>query len=286
VIRQGHEVRILLVPLPPPSAHTAVVVTGASSGIGEAVARELAGRGHGLIAVARDGAALEALAAEFAPAQVDVEVADLADGREREALLERLRGAERTLDGLVNSAGTASGGRGFAALRQEREREIVAVNVAALHHLTRALLPAMVARGSGAVLNVGSIAGTLPTPGLATYSAAKAFVNAFTEALHAELRGTGVTATLVRPGPVRTPIWARVGLAAILRRVDPVFMDSEPVAFEAVDAMERGDRTVTPGRRNRAFAAFGHLTPRRIALPLAVTAQRGFERAGGPEPPR
>lgn len=273
-------------PLPPPSPHSAVVVTGASSGIGEALARELADRGHGLVLVARDRERLEALAAELAPARADVAAADLTDEAERESLVERLAVADRTLDGLVNCAGTASGGHGFASLPQDRERFIVGVNVAALHHLTGAFLPGMVERGAGSVLNVGSIAGTLPTPGLATYAATKAFVNAFTEALHAELAGTGVTATLLRPGPVRTPIWARAGLGAIPRRLDPVFMDPEPVAREAVDAMEHGVRTVTPGNRNRAFAVAGRLVPRGLVLPAGRVAQRAFERAGGPERPR
>lgn len=265
--------------LPPPSAGTVVIVTGASAGIGAALARELAARGHGLVVVARRRERLQALAAELAPVPVDVEAVDLADEAARTALAARLLASDRAITGLCNAAGLAAGGRRFDALPLDREREIVKLNVEALHHLTGALLPALVERGAGSVLNLGSIAGAAPLPGLATYAATKAFVNSFSEALHAELRGTGVSVTSLQPGPTRTSLWDSADLEDVPRRARPFFMDTTPVARAAVDAMERGARTATPGLRNVAAVLGWRLMPRGALLPIAAWVNRRYAAA-------
>lgn len=253
--------------LPPPSPDAPVVVTGASAGIGTALARELSRRGHRLVLVARSRERLEALAHELGNAEV--ETADLTDDAEREALIARLG----TPAGLCNNAGIATGGR-FTELPLDRERALVQLNVAAVHHLTGALLPGMVARGSGAILNVTSIAGAQPVPGLATYAASKAFVTSLSEAVHAELHGTGVSVTALCPGPTRTALWEKADMDEVPEKAGRFFMDAEPVARAAVDAMERGARTATPGVRNQLVSLGGRLIPRSVLLPVATRVNR------------
>ncbi len=251
-----------------------VVVTGASSGIGSELARELAERGHALLLTARRRDRLERLADELRTdhgVAVDVHPADLADRADRARLIAALDA--RTISGLCNNAGFGSFGR-FADADQAFERSMVEVDVVALHELLGAVVPRMVERGAGAVLNVGSIAGVQPVVGMATYGGAKAFVNSLSEALHAELSGTGVSCTLLTPGPVRTE-FADVAGAQDMESQLPGKMPAAEVARQAVDGMEKGTRVVVPGLIVKAISTGGRYTPRSVLLPLS----RRFGRA-------
>src|ERR687894_1043919 len=188
--------------LPPPTIDTTVLVTGASSGIGAELARELAGRAYNVVLVARRADRLEALAEELRLTHgihADVEPCDLTDPDARRDLVARLEAGEREVVGVCNNAGFGT----VAPLHEsdlEREQQVVRLNVEAVHHLTGAFLPRMVERGEGAILNVASTAAFQPLPGFATYAATKAFVQSLSEAVHAELGGTGVTVTCLCPG--------------------------------------------------------------------------------------
>src|SRR5918995_207369 len=192
--------------LPPPTIDTTVLVTGASAGIGSELARELARRNYNLVLLARRADRLRELAEELRlthGVHADIEPCDLTDVSERRSLIERLRAGERAVAGVCNNAGFGT----VATLLEsdlEREQQVVRLNVEAVHHLTGAFLPQMVERGAGAVLNVASTAAFQPLPGFATYAASKAFVQSFSEAVHAELGGTGVSVTCLCPGFTHT----------------------------------------------------------------------------------
>jgi uncharacterized protein len=252
--------------LPAPESNTTVVVTGASSGIGAELARELSRRGHHVTLVARRRERLDELAAELGDATA--QPADLSDPDGRSELMGVLRNSGRSVAGLCNNAGFGTFGR-FWELDADTEAQQVAVNVVALHELTAALLPAMVSRGAGAVLNVGSIAGVQPLPGNATYAATKAFVNSFSEAVHTELKGTGVSCTLLTPGPVRTE-FTEVADGGDLESRAPSFTWQSPqdVAKQAVEGMVAGRRVVAPGWTTKLVSTSGRLTPRPLLLPL------------------
>jgi short-subunit dehydrogenase len=247
------------------------LITGASAGIGEAIARELASRSHGVILVARREERLRALAAELRSAhgvRVEVIPADLGDAPARERLANQVDELGLEVEILVNNAGF--GGAGDVA-ESDRERLVamVQINCEALLDLQARYLPAMVERGRGAVINVASTAAFQPIPGSATYAATKAFVLSLSEAVHEELRGTGVTLTAVCPGPVRTEFTEVAGIRAAEDQVPGFFwMSSETVAGSAVDAAEKGKRAVVPGLLNRAGALTGQHTPRTFALPI------------------
>jgi hypothetical protein len=258
--------------LPDPGPDRTVVVTGASSGIGEQLARRLTDLGHGLTLVARRAEKLEALAEDLrrtAGTQVVVHAADLSDDDARAALIAEIRNDGRFVAGLCNSAGFGSYGR-FVDLPLERELDMVRVNVLALQHLTGAFLPPMVERNAGAILNVASIAAFQPMPRMATYAATKAFVQSFSEALHTELAGSGVSVTTLSPGPVPTEFADRAGATAHDdEATGPVAVDPADVAVAAVRAMATGRRSVIPGLGAKALAAGGRYVPRSVLLPAA-----------------
>ncbi|MGZ4543160.1 MAG: SDR family NAD(P)-dependent oxidoreductase, partial [Mycobacteriaceae bacterium] len=183
--------------LPTPTSDSRAVVTGASSGIGAALADELAARGYSLIIVARRAELLNALASRLSSehgVQVEVRAVDLSDPAARAPLATEL--AERDISVLCNNAGVATFGP-VAELDHDVERDLVQLNAVAVHDLTLAVLPGMLARRSGGILITGSAAGNLPVPNNATYAASKAFVNSFAESLRGELSGTGVNVTLL-----------------------------------------------------------------------------------------
>jgi short-subunit dehydrogenase len=265
--------------LPEPHSDAGILVTGASSGIGEEIARQLAAKGHHVILVARRADRLEALAAELKQlhgTRAEVLPADLADPAARDRLVTQIEGIGVHLSALVNNAGL--GGSGFfAKADQEREREMVRVNVDALHHLTGAFVPGMVGRGEGAVLNVASLAANQPLPLFATYAATKAFVLSFSEALHGELSGTGVSVTALCPGPVPTGFGDNAGMGDVEQTVPGIaIVPTEQVAREAIEGMQRGRRTVTPGLLMKGAAIAGRFTPRSILLPMAKTGIRSI----------
>jgi uncharacterized protein len=175
--------------------------------------------------------------------------------------------------GLCNSAGVA----GFGPLLDQDVDEseaIVRLNALALYDLTNRLVRDMAERGEGAVLNLGSIVAFAPQPHNATYGATKAFVTSFSEALHTELSGTGVSVTVVNPGPTRTEIWDRSGAeGASGAGPDVLWQEAEDVARAAVDAMVAGQRSVVPGMTNKLASLAWHLTPRTALLPVMRVAQ-------------
>ena len=238
------------------------VVTGASSGLGAIFADQLAQGGLSLVLAGRDQARLSAVAqrvGQIAP-DIDVEliVGDLGTDAGIEALVSRLEG--RAIDVLVNNAGFGTYGK-FAELDAGREHDLVAVNVDALVRLTHAVLPGMLARGRGGIVNVASTISFQPAPYQATYGASKAFVLSFSQALWAETRGTGVTVTALCPGPTRTgfvdALDADVSQTAIYRRLAA----PEPVVDAGLRALDRGRPVVVPGARNSLMATVSRLSP-------------------------
>jgi short-subunit dehydrogenase len=190
--------------LPPPTATTTAVVTGASAGIGADIARELAARGYGVTLVARREDRLQDLAAELSgKVRVEVIACDFADASQRAALFDTVAERGLHIDILVNNAGIGIVG---AVVDSTVEAEIaqVRVNVEAVIDLTTRAVQQMVPRGRGAILNVGSGSGFIPTPGQAGYAGTKAFTHIYGEGLRGELAGTGVTIATICPGPVQT----------------------------------------------------------------------------------
>ncbi|PTU33119.1 SDR family NAD(P)-dependent oxidoreductase [Stenotrophobium rhamnosiphilum] len=253
--------------LPQPSSESRAVITGASSGIGEQLARQLAERGHSLILVARRIAKLEALAAELRDSYkvtVDLRPCDLADRKARKQFRDELAAADISI--LCNNAGFATFGK-LANLDAEREREELELNAVAVQDLTLAVLPGMIQRKTGAILIVGSTSGHQPTPANATYAASKAFANSFAEALHSELHGTGVSCTLLAPGPTRTAFTEVAGVSK-LDRLGPLWVSASSVAHAGIDGMARNKRIVIPGFVAQAQTVGGRYTPRSILLPV------------------
>ncbi|CAN5746877.1 SDR family NAD(P)-dependent oxidoreductase [soil metagenome] len=253
------------------------LVTGASSGIGDHLARQLAAAGSDLIVVARSADKLRALADELDDAHgVTVEVlpADLADAAGVHAVEQRLATGP-AVDLLVNNAGVGTSGD-FATLDLVAEISQIALNITALVRLTHAVLPAMIERGSGAVLNVSSLGSLQPLPGYATYGATKAFVTSFGEALHEELRGTGVSLTTVLPGFTRTEFQARAGVQAEGALPGLLWGRADVVASEALAATARGRALVIPGNLNKAASALTKPLPRGVKRRLVGAIGKRF----------
>jgi uncharacterized protein len=242
------------------ATYRTALVTGASSGIGAEIARVLAARRCALTLVARRADRLEALADELGSAvDVDVLAADLASDDGVAAVEDRL--AQRPVELLVNNAGVGTAGT-FWKLPVDGELAEIRLNVVALVRLTRAALPAMVEAGHGGVLNVSSLAGDQPLRGSATYAATKAYVTTFSESLAAELRGTGVNVTIVKPGFTHTEM---NGAEA----PDPssfigrwVWSQARDVATAAVDAVEHGRLITVPGVPWKGISAVVQALPR------------------------
>ncbi|HEX2577660.1 MAG TPA: SDR family oxidoreductase [Aquihabitans sp.] len=267
-------------PLPAPAADRTALVTGASSGIGAEIARDLARRGHGVTLVARRAEKLEELAAELRASGVRAEVlaADLADREVRAGLADRVAELGLEVDVLVNNAGLSTLGP-VAASDPAAELNMIEVDVVAVADLCSRFLGAMVDRGRGGVLNVASTAAFQPLPGQAGYAAGKAFVLSYTRSLVGELRGTGVSATALCPGPVDTGF----GEAAGFDRDDaeaalPAFMweTAEAVARCGVAALDKGRPVAIPGPANRVAAGLAHLTPKALLIPLLAGRHPGL----------
>jgi hypothetical protein len=242
------------------------LVTGASAGIGEQFARILAARGHDLVLVARDRARLEALAKDLEAAHGntnEVLAADLADPRQLAAVEARAE----TVDLLINNAGFGTFGN-FHELDADTEEREIRVNVVAVSRLTHAAARGMVARGRGGILNVSSIAGFQPTPNDATYAATKAFVLSFTEAVHEELKPTGVRVSCLAPGFTRTEFQQRAGIDGSKL---PAFawQDAATVARAGLDGLEKNRAVVVPGALNRVAATLSGLTPHGVTRRVA-----------------
>jgi uncharacterized protein len=219
------------------------LITGASSGIGDQFARQLARRGYELILVARRKDRLEQLAEQVASSAHVIEC-DLASEADKLAGNVEKLGAD--VDLLVNNAGFGLRGQ-FLELDAEREAEMVRVNCEAVVRLTHAFVPGMVERGRGGVITVASTAGMQPLPYETTYAASKAFAISFMEALSMELRGTGVRALVVNPGPVKTEWQAVAGYDESTLTL-PGMISAEQCVADALRAYDRGKRSMIPGR--------------------------------------
>jgi short-subunit dehydrogenase len=267
--------------LPKPSSDTTAVVTGASSGIGAAIARELSGRGHHVTLVARTAGKLDELAAQLrdGTGHADVLPADLSDRAARAALPERIAALGRTPAILINNAGLSTTGPVHKA-DPAAEMNMVEVDVVAVVDLTTRFLGVMVERNAGAVLNVASTAAFQPLPGQAGYGACKAFVLSYSQSLAGELRGTNVSVTALCPGPVETGFGAAAGFSKDEEQVLPKFMweSVEDVAKAAVNGMARGRMVVIPGVANRVAANFAAITPRRLLVPILARGHPGLRR--------
>ncbi|HYN66513.1 MAG TPA: SDR family oxidoreductase [Ornithinibacter sp.] len=237
------------------------LVTGARAGLGRAFAQRLAADGYGLVLVARDADRLEALAASLRAGGTDVAVlaADLTDRAACLRVEERLADDSRPVDLLVNAAGFGLK-TPFLVTAADDEERMLDIHVRAVLRLSRAALPGMVRRGSGAVLNVSSVAGWLPR---GTYSAHKAWVTTFTEGLAGPLRGTGVQAMALAPGFVRTEFHQRAGMRATAAPPG-MWLQPEAVVDAALRDLRRGRLVSVPTLRYRAAVAAMRLAPRRL----------------------
>ena len=250
------------------------IVTGASGGLGEAFARELARRGLDLVLVARSGEKLERLAAELRAGHgvwVEVRCADLSDAAAVTALITEWFGAgSRPVDLLVNNAGLGLLSE-FVGQSDEQIERMLKVNVEAVVKLTRAALPAMLARRAGAVLNVASTAAFQPVPLFAVYAATKAFVLSFSEAVDREVRGRGVQVMAFCPGPVKTGFGDVSGMPAKM-------FASAPAADEAarigLRGLESGKSVKFVRAMEYARARAAGLAPRRLVTRIALTLMR------------
>ncbi|HEX7131306.1 MAG TPA: SDR family oxidoreductase [Iamia sp.] len=269
--------------LPTPGNDRTAVVTGASSGIGVELATELAKRGHGLTLVARREDLLHEVADRLAKAhgvRTEVIAADLSDPDSRAALVQEVADRGLVIDVLANNAGFSTTGA-VAASDPEAEMRLVRVDVEAVVDLCSRIVPGMVERGRGAVLNVASVAAFQPLPGQASYAAAKAFVLSYTDSLHAELKGTGVGVTSLCPGPVETPFGEAAGFTD--DETDgalPKFMweTAEDVAKAAVVGMEKGRRVVIPGAANAVGAYAGRIAPKSLLVPILARQHPALKR--------
>ncbi len=252
--------------LPPPSSTSTALVTGASSGIGADLARELAQRGHGVTLVARRQARLTELAAELHRAhgvRSEVIALDLTDPAARGGLPGILAERDLSVDVLVNNAGLSTTGPVYRSDRH-REMAMIRTDVEAVIDLCSIFLPGMVERRRGAVLNVASTAAFQPLPGQAGYGASKAFVLSYSRAVRAELRGTGVSLTVLCPGPVKTEFAEAAGFTQEESENSlPKFMwlPAAQVAHLAVVGMEQGKGVVIPGFANQVGARFARNAP-------------------------
>jgi uncharacterized protein len=240
------------------------VVTGASTGLGAVFATALARQQYDLIIVARSRERLEALAGHLRQSYgiaVEVVVADLTHSTVLRTVEERVAG-DNALELLVNNAGFGTTGP-FVRLDPEQEEAEIRLNVLALVRLTRAVLPGMIARGSGAIINVSSLAAFAPGPYDATYSATKAFVNSFTEALYEELCGTGVHVQTLCPGFTYTEFQQRAGID-ISQIPTFAWMTPEAVVDASLRALQRRQVVCVPGLGNRLLALLMGAAPRRL----------------------
>jgi short-subunit dehydrogenase len=248
------------------------LVTGASSGIGEELTRQLAAAGVPVVAVARRGDRLDALAAELGV--VEVLVADLETREGQGRVAARLADADRPVELVVNNAGFGTSGS-FTDLDVDRLSREIALNVDALTRLTHAALAVMVPRQRGWVLNVSSFAGFQPAPRLAVYAATKAFVTSLGESLHEEVKAAGVVVTTLCPGLVRTEFQS-VSNTSHYQSDFPaiVWLELDEVVTAALDATAKGRALVVPGALYKSASWAVGITPRWLRRVASGRVQR------------
>jgi hypothetical protein len=254
------------------------LVTGASSGIGEDLARLLAASGRHLVLAARSANKLQALADDLAKAHsitASVLPIDLSEAGSAESVARTLADRGLTIDILINNAGFGAFGE-FARSNPDEQRQMLNLNVVALTMLTRALLPGMIERRRGRILNVASTAAFQPGPLMAVYYASKAYVLSFSEALSEEARGTGVTVTCLCPGPTRTGFQDRADIQRTRLLEVSSMLSSADVARAGYEAMMAGRPLIVPGWMNKIGVHAMRLTPRTLAPKIirALHAER------------
>jgi uncharacterized protein len=246
------------------------LITGASGGLGGEFARELASRGFGVVLVSRRVDRLDALREELqSKGSADVQVLEI--GLSLSGAAERVLESAGAIDFLINNAGFGDY-RPFAESDRTRVAAMIAVNITALTELTRVVVPGMIARGAGRILNVASTAAFRPGPGGAVYAATKAYVLSFSEALALEIAGTGVTVTTLCPGPTDTEFLAAAGVTEPPRHRRLAV--AAQVARAGVDAALAGARVIVPGSTNKMVAALSRIAPATMAALGSQTRSR------------
>lgn len=251
---------------------SSALVTGASSGIGEAMVRHLTAAGVPVVAVARREDRLQTLAGEFSG--VEVLCADLATAAGLTAVTARIKDTARPVDLVVNNAGFGTAGR-FHELDPERLVREVNLNVQAVTWLSHAAVRAMTKRDRGWLVNVSSVASFQPSPGLAVYGATKAYVTSLTEALHEELRGTGVHVTALCPGLVKTEFQAVSNtLPDPSRFPDWMYLDVDRLVEQAFTDVAAGKALSVPGAVYKGLGAASSVAPRWLTRRASAITQR------------
>jgi len=241
------------------------LITGASAGLGVDFARQLSAKGQRLVLVARRKERLDALATELGNARA-VEM-DLSEAGAADRLMANVAAHGEHVELLVNNAGFGLTGR-FAELDGQRQRQMIDLNCGALVELTHAVLPGMIGRKQGQILNVASTAAFQPGPGMAVYFATKAFVLSFSEALHEEVKKQGVVVSALCPGPTATEFGEVAGFGPS-NLLDKVAADSPSVVRAGLDGLERGKAIVVPGLMNKATAQANRFFPRSMVRKAA-----------------
>ncbi|HKX23732.1 MAG TPA: SDR family oxidoreductase [Candidatus Saccharimonadales bacterium] len=251
------------------SAKTFTLITGASGGFGAEFARLCAAEGRNLILVARSSGKLERLASEIgSDVAVRVIAQDLSEPDAAQKVYQQIRRQRLIIDQLINNAGSGD----FAPLAKAnpvRQERMLALNVTSLTMLTTLLLPAMIQRGQGRIMNVGSTASFVPVPFLSVYGASKSYVLSFSEALSAELRGTGVTVTCLCPGPSKTG-FSRSARLSTSHPIARGRTSAASVASFGYRAMLDGIPLAIPGIKNQLFVTFTKFLPRAIVRRMMV----------------
>ena len=236
------------------------LVTGASAGLGEEFARQLSAQGKRLVLVARRKERLDALAAELGNTRVVA--ADLSQPGAPAGLMADIANHDETVELLVNNSGFGLAGR-FAELDEARQREMINLNCGALTELAHAVLPGMIDRNSGGILNVASTAAFQPGPGMTVYFASKAFVLSFSEALHDEVKRHGVRVSCLCPGPTRTEFRSVSGFDP-KGRLGKISADSQSVVRAGLRGLEHNRAVVVPGVANKIIAQVHRVFPRAV----------------------
>ena len=257
-----------------PTGQTALI-TGASSGLGSDYARLFAADGHDVVLVARRKSKLDELGNQLADEHginTHVIVADLSDPAAAQAIYDQVSAKQLQIEYLVNNAGFGTNGS-FTELDIQRELAMIAVNITALTHLTHLFLPAMVERGHGRILNIGSAAGFQGGPYMATYYATKAFVNHFSEGLAHEVESAGITVTVSCPGATETE-FSDISGNGTTRLFKAGAMTSTDVASHGYRAMMNGKRMAIPGIKNKLSLQALRISPRNTVLAITSRLNR------------
>lgn len=257
------------------------LITGASSGIGLALAEALARRGRSLILVARQRDALDSIACELTQrfaVEVLFRACDLAEPLQISGLLHELEQSELSIDLLINSAEVDTCGA-FVAQDWRGEQQLIEVNILALARLCHALGTVMAGQGSGQILNIASLAGFHPGPWMSNYHASKAYVLHFSEGLREELKEYGVRVSVLCPGPTRSALFRSVQVDSAQPEHHKRMLSAEEVALITLKALDKNRAIIIPGWRNRLQAMAPRLAPRWLVRKVAARLNRTFNRS-------